>query len=121
MEDMNDHVPFVNEVHSAGAYFTWGWKRCGFGELSFGVKDGKWHCDTECMGPESVRKLLHAFADHVADNLTPVIEAERAEMMAKRKIYVESQETEAVEANQEGDGGGAVDGGAIDERADPSE
>lgn len=85
--EMDKHFPKVTEAHSAGAYYDWEWQGCGFGQLSFGVKDGVWHCDTECMGPISTRKLLHAFADYVADQLTPVIEAERAESEARRASY----------------------------------
>lgn len=89
VREMDKHFPTVDAAHSAGAYFDWCWQGCGFGQLSFGVKDGVWHCDTECMGPESTRKLLHAFADYVADQLTPVIEAERAEFEARRANHEE--------------------------------
>jgi len=72
--------PTVDGVHHANVYFDWSWKGCGFGQLSFNFDRDtqKWDCMHECMSPENVRKLLHAFADHVADNLTPVIEAENA-------------------------------------------
>lgn len=59
----------VHGVHHAQAYFDWGWQGCGFGQLSFSMdKGGKITCMNECMGREAVRKLLHAFADYVADN-----------------------------------------------------
>ena len=93
VREMDKYFPQVTEAHSAGAYFDWRWDGCGFGQLSFGVKDGKWHCDTECMGPISTRKLLHAFADYVADQLTPVIEEERAEFEARRAGH-EKEEAE---------------------------
>lgn len=74
---MADNPPVCTGVHGAQAYFNWSWKGCGFGQLTFSYQDGEWSCDTEMMGPESTRKLLHAFADHVADNLKPIIEEER--------------------------------------------
>ena len=60
----------VHGLHHAGAYFDWGWKGCGFGQLSFDYDNetGKITCMNECMGREAVRQLLHAFADYVADN-----------------------------------------------------
>lgn len=76
--------PKCTDVHSAGAYFDWSWEGCGFGQLSFSCKDGVWSCDTEMMGPESTRKLLHAFADHVADQLEPILIAEREAFENKR-------------------------------------
>ena len=78
---MDANTPVCDSVHSASAYFDWGWKGCGFGQFSFSVdpKTGKWECSNEMMGPESARKLLHAFADYVADKLEPVIIKEREE------------------------------------------
>jgi hypothetical protein len=69
-ELMNAHPPTI--LFGRGtARFTWDWPSCGIGELSFGYSDEtkKYECSNEGMGPESVRKLLHAFADHVADNI----------------------------------------------------
>lgn len=76
---MKENPPECTAVHSGGAYFDWSWKGCGFGQMSFDYDSEKkeWTGDTECMGPESTRKLLHAFADHVADNLAPLIIKER--------------------------------------------
>jgi len=67
--------PVVDGAHSAHAYFDWRWKGCGFGQFSFHYdhETEKWSCSNEVMGPEASRKLLHAFADFVADNLAPVI------------------------------------------------
>lgn len=81
---MDTNPPVVDEAYAANAYFGWGWKGCGFGQLSFSVKDGQWSCDTEMMGPDSTRKLLHAFADYVADQLEPIIKAERDAWDAKQ-------------------------------------
>ncbi len=82
-QSMHDNPPTCEGVHSGNAYFDWQWTGCGFGQLSFSVKDGKWSCDTEMMGPASTRKLLHAFADYVADQLEPILIKEREEWDAK--------------------------------------
>ena len=57
-------------IHNANAYFDWGWTGRGFGQLSFSFnrETGKITCNNECMSRESVRELLRAFADHIADN-----------------------------------------------------
>lgn len=64
---MDANRPEIDSVFR-GAYFAWSWAGCGFGQLSFD-KDatGALRCMNECMGRESVRKLLYALADHVAD------------------------------------------------------
>lgn len=61
----------IGTVHNANAYFDWSWLGCGFGQLSFSKdkETGELTCMNECMGREAVRKLLHAFADHLADNV----------------------------------------------------
>lgn len=83
-KSMVDNSPVCSEVHRGGAYFDWQWKGCGFGQFSFHYDlDKGWSCDNEMMGPESTRRLLHAFADHVADNLTPLIVQERKDWEAK--------------------------------------
>lgn len=83
---MAESPPECTAVHDAHVYFDWSWTGCGFGQLTFSydASTGQWSCDTEMMGPESTRKLLHAFADHVADNLKPILEAERAALEIKR-------------------------------------
>jgi len=60
----------IGDVFSGGAYFNWGAVGIGFGQLSFSVDPStqKVSCMNECMNRESVRKILHAFADHIADN-----------------------------------------------------
>lgn len=57
-------------IHSAGAYFDWGALGMGFGQMSFSLnKDtGKVEFDTECMGRESTRAMLHQFVDFIIDN-----------------------------------------------------
>lgn len=61
----------IHGLHSGSAYFDWGWKGIGFGQLSFNYdrETGKLACMNECMGRESVRQLLHAMADYIADNV----------------------------------------------------
>lgn len=83
---MDANLPVCDGVHSGDAYFDWGWKGCGFGQFSFSFdrETGKWDCSNEMMSPESTRKLLHAFADYVADQLAPMIIKEREEWDAKR-------------------------------------
>jgi hypothetical protein len=63
--------PVVSELIWANVYFNWHWKGCGFGQLSFSQDKttGELTCMNECMGRESVRKILHAMADYVADNV----------------------------------------------------
>jgi hypothetical protein len=81
-----DETPIVDDAMVANAYFNWSWKGCGFGQLSFSFEDGKWSCSTEMMGPESTRKLLHAFADHVADRLEPILIEEREQWENRVKM-----------------------------------
>lgn len=60
----------IDKPFSSNAYFGWGWKGFGFGQLSFSLnpKDNKIYIMNECMGRERVRELLHAYADYIADN-----------------------------------------------------
>lgn len=60
----------ISGIHHASAYFDWSWHKRGFGQLSFSYnrETGKITCMNECMSRESVRQLLRAFADHIADN-----------------------------------------------------
>lgn len=69
--DENDPVVDVDGIHWANAYFDWSWKGCGFGQLSFSKdrETGKLTCMNECMGRESVRKILIAMANTVADKV----------------------------------------------------
>ena len=63
-------VPEIDGVHAADIYIDWGWTHKGFGQLRVYINktDGKIHIDDEYIRRESVRKILHAFADYVADN-----------------------------------------------------
>jgi hypothetical protein len=67
---MEENPPTCVEVRDFHINMTWSWKACGFGELWIRQnEDGKYSYDTECMGPQSVRKFLHALADKIADDL----------------------------------------------------
>ena len=65
----DENPPVVNDLYSADMYFGWGWQGCGFGQLSFSFnrETSKLECMNECMGRDSVRKILHAMADFIAD------------------------------------------------------
>ena len=88
-KSMIDNPPTCEGVHDGSAYFDWQWSGCGFGQFSFSYdrETGKWDCSNEMMKPESTRKLLHAFADYVADQLAPVIIKEREEWDAKQAVH----------------------------------
>lgn len=66
---MDENPPEVTGVHWASGYFDWTWKGCGFGQLSFSLDGDVLTCMNECMGRDSVRKLLHAYADFIADRV----------------------------------------------------
>ena len=61
--------PVVSTIYSANMYFDWGWEGCGYGQLSFSFdrETSKLECMNECMSRDSVRKILHAMADFIAD------------------------------------------------------
>ena len=102
---MDENPPEISFIHWTNLYFDWDWQGCGFGQLSisFDDKDCKLTAMNECMGRESIRKFLHAYADYIADRVilldfpddVPPIDmkaeyeqaAERQkEFLAKRKI-----------------------------------
>lgn len=64
--------PVVDGIHYGGCYFDWGWRGCGFGQLEFSYDrdTGKLEVMNECMSRDSVRKILHALADFIADRAT---------------------------------------------------
>lgn len=57
-------------IFSLKGYFSWSALGSGFGQMSFGrsEEDGKIHFDTEMMGPETTRKMLHDLVDYIVDN-----------------------------------------------------
>lgn len=57
-------------IFSCGAYFNWGAMGMGFGQMSFhkDKETGDIVFDTEMMGPETTRLMLHQFVDYIVDN-----------------------------------------------------
>jgi len=60
----------IDDIFNGGAYFSWCMTGTGFGQLSFNVdqKTQVITCMNECMSRDTVRKILVAFANHIADN-----------------------------------------------------
>jgi hypothetical protein len=96
---INANQPTVSLAHSAQTYFNWEWTGCGFGQLEvFLSKDGTLVVENECMGRDRVRKILHAWADYIADRAmlsdnpedTPPIdiEAEREALRFAEEEYM---------------------------------
>ena len=66
------HKPIeIGGIHHANVYFDWVWAGRGFGQLSFSMnrETGVITCNNECMSRDSVRQILRALADHIADNV----------------------------------------------------
>ncbi len=63
--------PEVTSVMETSMYFNWGWKGCGFGQLQLILSDDrtKIECHNEHMSRDSVRKILHAYADFLATHV----------------------------------------------------
>jgi len=66
IRDLNP--PIVTCLHSTRLYFDWGWKACGYGQLSFDLENGKITCANEAMSKEAVRTLMRAYVDYLVDN-----------------------------------------------------
>ena len=66
---MAENPPEIDSIHWGNAYFDWGWKGRGFGQLDFRVnrETGEIRIANECMSREMVRSILVAFANHIAD------------------------------------------------------
>ena len=60
----------IDDIFNGRAYFSWGMTGTGFGQLSFNVdqKTQVITCMNEGMSRDTVRKILVAFANHIADN-----------------------------------------------------
>lgn len=69
MELNKPDKPVIGDVFNASAYFDWHWPGFGFGQLSFGLDPTTEtiHIANECMTKETVRKILHAYVDHIVD------------------------------------------------------
>jgi len=57
-----------HERNDGGFLVKWSKPHVGFGELSFFIKDGKLHCNTECMGRKFVKQVLKKVAETVELN-----------------------------------------------------
>lgn len=59
-----------NSIYKMSGYFGWSAMGMGFGQLSFGRNEetGQIEFDTEHMGPETTRKILHDLVDYMVDN-----------------------------------------------------
>lgn len=68
-EVRRQNPPEITATFAAEMYMHWHWAGCGFGELSIKYDPAKRiiECENECMSRESVRSLLHSFADYIAD------------------------------------------------------
>ena len=66
---MAENPPKIDGIHWGNAYFDWGWKGCGFGQLDFRVnrETGEIRIANECMDRVRVRAILIALANHIAD------------------------------------------------------
>lgn len=56
------------EIINGHAYFNWRWQGVGFGQLGFKVSESGTTFETEALGKDRVRALLHALADQLADH-----------------------------------------------------
>lgn len=84
---MDANPPEIGSIHHGSAYFDWGWKGCGFGQLSFEVnrETQEITCMNECMSRESVRKILISLANHIADKCVMDCDREAEEAAAKER------------------------------------
>ncbi len=62
----------IEDIYSCSAYFGWGALGLGHGQMSFhkNKEDGQIEFDTEMMGKETTRLMLHQFVDFIVDNGT---------------------------------------------------
>ena len=68
-EKMMQETPEIGDVFRSSVYFDWVWKHCGFGQLSWYIdENGSIQMSNEGMNRERIRKILHSYADYVADN-----------------------------------------------------
>jgi hypothetical protein len=52
--------------YPTGIDISWGWKGGGWGHLGFGIKEGEWWSDTECMSEEFITAVLIKAAPQLA-------------------------------------------------------
>ena len=60
----------MDGIHNLSAYFDWCAVGSGFGQMSFGYDREEGHVtfDTEMLGPENTRLMLHQLVDFLVDN-----------------------------------------------------
>lgn len=52
--------------YPTGLDIAWGWKQGGWGHLCFGIREGEWWSDTECMSEEFITAVLIKAAPQLA-------------------------------------------------------
>jgi len=74
VEILKEHKPTEYEIvytevkgFPTGVDIAWGWKQGGWGHLSFGIREGKWFADTECMSEEFIAEVLKNAAPQLAE------------------------------------------------------
>lgn len=56
---MAENPPEIYSIHWGSAYFDWGWKGCGFGQLDFRIsEDGTIRVANEYMSRDKVRAIF---------------------------------------------------------------
>jgi len=53
------------EKNEGGFIVSWGCKNIGFGELTFFIRDGVSHCDSETMSKDFIKQTLEHLVDTV--------------------------------------------------------
>jgi hypothetical protein len=68
-KEREENPPKISGIHWSSLYIDWSWKGCGFGQLQVEVDPDTKDliCNNEYMSRDSIRKLLHAYADFIAD------------------------------------------------------
>jgi len=51
--------------NDGGFIISWGCKNVGFGELTFSIKNGETHCDSETMSREFIKQALEHLVESV--------------------------------------------------------
>jgi hypothetical protein len=85
--DSGADATVIDNEDFAGFDIRWSMKGWGFGQLLFGVekKTGKLLADTECMGAESVKKVLDLASASLAEKLVEVDKKYLAEQRAEQR------------------------------------
>lgn len=69
-EKMMQEIPEIDKIWNTNLYFDWGWKYCGFGQLSVShnPETDEIVIENECMSRDMIRKIMHAYVDHIVDH-----------------------------------------------------